>query len=233
MHLLLRAGFLILVVFLSACRSAPPPDNPLELKTYEAPKGSVAALTSTIKDVLWFDEHKTLGRAIVTPDGRIAVLAPHNVQADVQDLIDEVKKHPPVAHSAIEIHYFLVIGKPGAAQPTPGAAEIQPALDEISRTVGPQTFTIAERVKLISLHDEQGRLDTFGDKLEVRQQGVQTADGVYAKLSIRWKEDKLETRVRLEPEKLLVLGASGLHGGDSPDGATLYYVVRLGPPAAR
>jgi hypothetical protein len=55
---------------------------------------------------------------------------------------------------------------------------------------------------------------------------VQTSDAIYAKLSIRWKTDKLETRVHVEPGRFVVLGATGQHARDSED--TLY----CAPPAA-
>lgn len=221
-----------LPVVLAACHS-PPREEAVELRTYDVPKGTASSLVTTIKDVMWMGENKNIGRAVVTPDGRIAVLATPAVQMGVQGLVEEVAKHPPTGNPTVELHYFLVLGKPSAApQPPPlGAAEIQPALDEIVRSQGPQTFTLAQRVGLSSLHDEEGRLDNFEAKLEIRQVAVQTNEGVYAKLSIRWKDDKVETRVQLGPDRIVVLGATGQHAGDASEGATLYYVVRVAPRA--
>lgn len=218
------------LTFLTACRSGPSEANPLELRTYEVPKGTVRALTTTIKDALTLDEKTTIGRATVTPDGRLAVLAPQNVQANVQQLIEEVASHPPKYDQTIELHYWVVLGKPMATPqpPVPGAGEIQPALDEIVKSQGPQAFTVAQRVQLSSLHDEKSVVES--EKLRVIQMAVQTSDGVYARIDIQFeKGNNLETRVRLLPDRIVVLGAIGQRGGDAADGATLYYVVRLAP----
>lgn len=222
----LFAAVAIAFLFLTACHSATH-DDVIELRTYDVPKGTAGELVNTIKDVLWMNENKNVGRVAVTPDGRLAVLATPPVQSGVQQLIDEVTKHPPKADPTVTLHYFLVLGKPGAAPYPNGVGEIKPALDEIVKSQGPQTFSLAGRATLSSLHDEEARLDNSDLKLEIRQFAVQTTDGVYAKLSIRLNEDKVETRVQLSGDRIVVLGTTG-HTGDA-DGATLYYVVRVAP----
>ena len=217
---------------LAACHS-PPHEDVIELRMYDVPKGTASSLMTTMKDVMWMGENKLAGRAVVTPDGRLAVLATPAVHSGVRALVDEVAKHPTAPNQTIELHYFLVVGKPAASpQPAPaGASEIQPALDEIARSQGPQTFTIAQRASLSSVNDEEGRLDNTEAKLEIRQKAVLTSDGVYAKLGNRWKDDKVDTRAHLTPERIVVLGAAGQHAGDAAEGATLYYVVRVAPRA--
>jgi hypothetical protein len=224
--------FAALPLLLAACHS-PPREDAIELRTYDVPKGTASSLVTTMKDVLWMGENKLAGRAVVTPDGRLAVLAPPAVQSGVRALVDEVAKHPPASNQTVELHYFLVLGKPAAsAQPAPvGAGEIQPALDEIVRSQGPQAFTIAQRAVLSSLNDEEGRLDNTEAKLEIRQKAVRSDDGVFAKLLVRWKDDKVETRAHLASNRIVVLGATGQHAGDAAEGATLYYVVRVAPHA--
>lgn len=204
----------------------------LELKTYEVPKGMARPLVRTVEGVLWTEEKKNIGRATVTPDGKLAVLAPRNMQTSIERLVEDAGKHAPTVDQTIAIHYFLLVGKPSTSpgKVPEGLGEIAPALEEIQRAAGPQTFTLGKRVVLTSLNDEQGRLN--GDELEVYQTAVGTADGVYANVTIRYgKTDKLETRVRLAPDKIVVLGATGLAAGDGNDGSTLYYVVRLAPRA--
>ncbi len=233
-------------VFLPSCRSAPPPEPGLELRLYDVPKGTAVSLAATVKDVLWMNEYtggasagKAVGRAVATPDGRLAVLATPNVHAGVQALVDEVVKHPQAqtpSDQSIEIHYFIVYGRPAAsAQPIPpGAAEIKPALDEIARTVGPQTFTVAQHAQLTSLQGDDGKLTDSEAQLEIHQKPTQTNEGVFAMIGVNWKSYKLETKVRLAPDKIVVLGATGEKSTDkaAADGgekATLYYVVRVAP----
>jgi hypothetical protein len=228
LHLLIPA-----LLSLAACHS-PPPSEAMELRTYDIPKGSATSLLYTFKDVMWMgDKNQNVGRAVLTPDGRLAVLATPGVQAGVEALVEEVKKHPPAADQTVTLHYFLVLGKPTpSAAPYPaGSGEIKEALDEIVRSQGPQAFTVAERVGLSSLHNEEGRLDNTEAKLEIRQVAVQTSDSTYAKLSVRWKDDKVETRVHLAPDRVVVLGVTGQHPGDGGDTTTLYYVVRVAPRA--
>ncbi len=233
-HFVRRAGLALplCVALLAGCRS-PPHEETIELRTYDVPKGTAGTLVTTIKDVMWMGENKLVGRAVVTPDGRLAVLATPSVQTGVQTLIDQVAKNPAIPEQTIELHYFLMVGRPAPSpQPYPsGVTEIKAGLDEIVRTQGPQTFTLAQRVALSSLNDEEGRLDNFEDKLEIRQKPVQTSEGVYVKLGIRWKEDKVETRVQLGAERIVVLGATAQHAAGAPDGSTLYYVVRVAPRA--
>ncbi len=222
----------LLAALSTGCRPAPQEDtSALVLRTYDIPKGSARAFVSTFKDAFWMGDQKLIGRASITPDGRLAVLAPQNVQAGVQNLVDEVTKHPPTYDQTIELHYFILQGKPAASpQPPPaGVTEIQPALDEITRTQGPQTFTLARRVGLTSQNGDDGNVDSEG--LGITQKTAQTNDGVDANLNIRFgKYDVMQTRVHLSPDRIVVLGATSQHA-DTPDASTLYYVVRVAPRA--
>ena len=226
----------LMALLTTGCRGAPPDDaNGLVLRTYDVPKGSARALVATFKDTFWMGgksdggDMKLIGRASITPDGRLAVLASQNVQVGVQTLIDEVTKHPPTYEQSIELHYFVVLGKPAASpQPPPaGVSEIQPALDEITRSQGPQTFTLAQRVRLTSQNGDDGMSET--EQLKVYQKAAQTNDGVDAYVDIRFAKNRVETRVHLGADRIVVLGAT--QQSDAPDGPTLYYVVRVAPRA--
>jgi hypothetical protein len=222
----------LLAVLTTGCHSPPTEDtNNLVLRTYDVPKGSARAVVSTLGDTFWMGDQKLVGRASITPDGRLAVLATQNVQGGVQTLVDEITKHPPTFEQSIELHYFVLLGKPAASpQPPPaGVSEIQLALDEIARSQGPQTFTLAERMQLSSLNGDDGKAET--DQLKISQKAAQTNDGVDARVAIQFaKNDKLETRVHLAAERIVVLGATSQHS-DAGDGSTLYYVVRVAPRA--
>jgi hypothetical protein len=221
----------LIALLTTGCRGAPPEDaNALLLRTYDVPKGAARAVVSTLNATFWMgDQQKLPGRASVTPDGRLVVLATQNVQVGVQTLVDEVTKHPPTFEQSIELHYFVILGKPAPSpQPPPaGVTEIQPALDEITRSQGPQTFTLAQRVRLMSQNGDDGKVET--EQLKVHQKAAQTSDGVDANLGIQFaKNDKIDTRVHLAADRIVVLGATSPHG-DTPDGSTLYYVVRVAP----
>jgi hypothetical protein len=230
MRLLPRLLFLAPIV-LAGCRSAPPEDaTALILRTYDVPKGSARSVVAVLDSTFWLGEQqKRLGRASITPDGRLAVLAPSNVHTGVQTLVDEVAKHPPTFDQTIELHYFLVLGKPAPAPqpPPPGVAEIQPALDEIVRSQGPQTFTVVQRAHLATLNGEGGKVEA--DKLKITQKAAQTNDGVDAIVTMDFSgNDKIDSRVHLTEDRIVVLGATGQRS-DPGDGTTLYYVVRVAP----
>jgi hypothetical protein len=227
----------LLAGFSSACRAAPPDDtNALVLRTYDVPKGSARAFISTFKDTFWMggksdgSEMKLIGRAAITPDGRLAVLATPNVQAGVQTLVDEVAKHPPTYEQSIELHYFVLVGKAAASpQPPPaGVSEIQPALDEITRSQGPQTFTLAQRVRLTSQNGDEGKVEA--EQLKIYQKTAQTNDGVDANILIEFAKNRVDTRVHLGSDRIVVLGSTSQQA-DASDGSTLYYVVRVAPRA--
>jgi hypothetical protein len=223
----------LIAALTTGCRSAPPEDaNNLVLRTYDVPKGSARSVVATLSDTFWVGEQqKLIGRASITPDGRLAVLATPNVQVGDQSLVDDITKHPPNNEQLDELHYFVVLGKP-AATPLPlraGVMEIQPALDEIARSQGPQTFTLAERVRLSSLNGNDGKVET--EQVKISQKAGQTNEGVDARIGIQFaKNDKLETRVHLDADRIVVLGATSQHS-DAPEGSTLYYVVRVTPRA--
>ncbi len=227
------AALLSSLVLSAGCHSAPQEDaSALVLHTYDVPKGSARAVISTLDGMFWVGEgQKRLGRAAITPDGRLAVLAAQNVQTGVQTLVDEITKHPPTYEQSIELHYFVVVGKPAASpQPPPaGVNEIQPALDEIVRSQGPQAFTVAQRVRLLSQNGDDGKAET--EQLKIYQKAAQTNDGVDAQIAITFgKNDKVDTRVHLGADRIVVLGATSQHS-ETPDGSTLYYVVRVAPRA--
>lgn len=236
MRVRLALAFALALAVLAAagCRSAPPEDgNTMVLRIYEVPKGTARPLLFTLKDTLWLDEtKKNIGRSTLTPDGRIAVLAPANIQVGIEELVRGLGKNPPPPEQTIDVHYFVLLGKPAAsaAPSPPGVAEIQPAIDEIVRSQGPQVFTLAKRVSLAAVSDEDGRLD--GEDLEIRQRCTQTGDDVFGMLEVRYgKTDKITTRVHLVKDGIVVLGATGQHGGEAADGSTLYYVARVAPHA--
>jgi hypothetical protein len=230
MRLLRLLAFLALPP-LVGCRSAAPDDaTALVLRTYNVPRGSARSVVAVLDSTFWLGEQqKRFGRVAVTPDGRVAVLAPANVQTGVEALVDEVTRHPPSWDGMIELHYFVVVGKPArSAEPPPaGAAEIQSALDEIARSQGPQTFTLAQHAHLTTLAGDTGKVEA--DKLKVSQKAAQTPDGVDALVSLDLTGgDRIESRLLLAPDRVVVLGATGQRS-EPADGSTLYYVVRVAP----
>jgi hypothetical protein len=219
---------------LAACQKGSGDANPLELHTYAVPKGAARSLETVVKDVFYTGSGSPpLGRASITPDGRLAVVAPHAVQAGVQTLVDEVSKNPPAAEPTIDLHYWLVVGRPA---PTPSAVppdakEIEGALAEIQRTNGPQSFTGFQHVDLATLNTMSGNIEDLN--LKISQHAVQTEDGVVASVKIDLVKNpgRLDTMVHLVPDQVVVLASTRPQAADAGDGATLYYLLRVAPRA--
>jgi hypothetical protein len=225
---------IFVIFFLGACQKASSDTDPLELRIYDPPKGTVRALVNTLNGTMWFSESKVAGRCSITPDGRLAVLATREVQNGAQALVDEVIKHPPPrdqTDAAIDLHYWVLLGRPDPTKPAPPSelTEIAPALAEITRAAGPQAFTVAQRARLLSLQNEKAVVRA--DRLEVHQTAVRTMEDTFATVELSYfGADKIETRVHLEPNQIVILGATG-QPADSTPGTTLYYVVRAASPA--
>src|SRR5215467_1923743 len=199
------AVFAVLAFLLAGCREAAPDDSgALVLRIYDVPKGTARPLMATLKDAFWMgDKNQNVGRSAVTPDGKLAVLATPGVQSGVETLVEEATKHPLVVEQTIELRYWVLLGRPAASpQPLPpGLKEVEPALAEIQRTLGPQSFTVAEHVRLSSINDSDGRVDS-GD-LHVDQKAAQVSERVYAQIGIHYaKGEAIDTRVRLEPDRI-------------------------------
>jgi hypothetical protein len=228
-------ALLLSLLSLVACQKGSAGDaNALELHTYEVPKGAARSLETVVKDVFYAGSNAPpVGRATITPDGRLAVVAPHNVQVGVQTLVDEVSKNPPAAEPTIDLHYWLVVGRPASAPSPapPDAKEIEGALAEIQRTSGPQTFSGFQKVDLATLNTVSGTIEA--ENLKINQHAVETGDGVVASIRIDMVRNpgRLDTMVHLAPEQVVVLASTRPQAGDAGDGATLYYLVRAAPRA--
>src|SRR5579859_5225268 len=154
----------------TGCQKPASDADALELRIYDPPKGAARAIANMLNSTMYLNEHKTAGRCQLTPDGRVAFLATAEVQKGAEALVAEVSKHPPPVDQTIELRYWVLLGRPAAgnAEPPPAElAEIAPALAEISRAAGPQTFTVAQRARLSSLSSERAKVQA--DRLEVTQ----------------------------------------------------------------
>ena len=205
----------------------------VSLKSYEVPAGYAEQVRSVLRSV--FHDQPITARAELSPDGQLLVLGPDGVQQGVDELLAKMKdRKPPPAPPAIELNYWLVLGVP-AKETSIGAGldEVRPALDSVTATQGPMRFVKLERLRLQSLRDEHA--DATGMYATVNQR-ASIADGrVLADVEIGTGSGaRMDTRLSIEPGKLLVLGEAGINMDmfrpspvDGQEGPfTLFYVVR-------
>ena len=206
----------------------------LVLRSYEVPNDGAAQMRSVLKDVMWFgsggqdNKGQFVGRADVSPDGRLLVLASAGVQEGVRGLIEQMSKNPGKARSTIEISYWLVEGTPSTAKENPRPAsltEVSPALAEIEKADGPQQFKLQEKVAVRSLTGEYAAVD--GRQWRVGQTASVLSSGVSAEIKINTHGPQhLDTRVKLQPGQIAVLGSSGAGEKDKDSVGSLYYLIR-------
>lgn len=222
------------LVALAACPrpSDSPQDAPtnLVLRTYEVPKGTAQQLRSTLQTVLWLggenkDANKYAGRADVTPDGRLLVLAPENVQEGVKALVSSVSAAPAQPDS-VRLEYWVVRGTPGKSEVAANLHEVAPALKEVEQNDGEMTFALVEKLAVRSQNGESGRIGGRDTHLE---QFIRSTDNgvVLADVRLERFAQKLDTRVKLQPGALVVLASAGMTSPDnSTANSTIYFVVR-------
>lgn len=227
-----------LVLSFTACelrRADPTPGNGMVLRTYDVPAGSAQRLRGALMEVfkVGFSDKDTptfAGRADVTPDGRLLVLAPEAVQEGVKGFVASIAKAGSKGPEAVTLTYWVVTGVAGAEQKEPMPAELEGALAEVRKADGPQAFTLVERLSLSSGSGEWAKL--MGRDTSVDQWVTATEHDVTADLRLERPGQRVSTRVRLAPGKLVVLAASGAPK-DSKDQneppKTVLFIVKATP----
>jgi hypothetical protein len=213
----------------------------LLLRSYTVPAGQGQQAKSILQSLFYGVKDKVAARATLSPDGQLVVVAPETIHKGVAELVARMKEGKPQgAPPSVEMTYWLVVGRPAPktrVDETIGA--IKPALEAVASAQGPMEFRLLERLKVSSLSDSHGR--GSGRHATIRQTVSVTGKRAIADLDITLPHDKrsshLETRVAIDPAKLLVLGEAGIEppagfwpitgGGGKRGDSTLYYVVRM------
>lgn len=213
------------------------PEPALALETYALPKGYAEALIPMLKSLLDQGEDR-VGKVSPMPGDRVAILAPAPLHTGIAKLIEEIQSSDAVVPpQTIALNYWLVVGRPGVTNASDFTA-IAPALESINEVSGPSEFAMLETARLLSLNGEHAQ--TNGRHLHVEQRISSLGGHHIGELSMRTRRgNEINTRVRLEPEKLLVLGQTGLelHPDDrlfkdmiglpqQDPNLTLYFIIR-------
>jgi hypothetical protein len=230
---------LAVALLFSACdlgRSAPAADTfatKLQLRIYEVPGGAAPQIRSVLKDVFWFgndnkDSNKYIGRADVTPDGRLAVLASDGVQEGVKALIDSLATHPPAPNPTVRLTFWVVTGTPVKSHVEPPATpDISEALAEIEKNDGPQQFVVAEKMSATALSGEKSIVTGRETKIYSTATATAAPQSINADLSFERAGNRMETRMRLQPAQTIVLSSAGAAPKEKDDvNRSIYYLVR-------
>lgn len=224
-------------------------DGP-ELRTYTVPTGYDGV---SIKNYLRgsFDSGETkLGTVLTYPDGILVVTAPPRIHAGIRQLFAELEERGPRPQSlgtTVALRYWILIARsaagPGesvrfASAALRDAGSLRPVLDELAETQGPLEFSLLEQISLASL-DQGDRAQTRGRQFVVEQRvlrpdaGSPIADISIQSFGQRGNTHAVETRVRLESGKYVVLGQTAYNaaseglpeGWNLSDEPLLFYVI--------
>jgi hypothetical protein len=229
-------AFLLLAPLLmaaTACRKseAPAPHADWELRSYEVPAADRQAVVGVLRGLL------NEGKIELSPDGRIAMLAPPRIHQQVQREILQplaARARPgaaPAKPSNFSITYWMVRARPGPGGPAasatpPGLEEVAAVLPEIRKTGNASELELLERLLVRSM---EGSATTAGRAFIVRQKASLFGGNVISDLVIQalvhpvddggilmpksmTHEEILTSRVSLKPGQTTVVGQLGLRG---------------------
>jgi hypothetical protein len=238
-----------LLILFGACSGEATGDpQEMQIRTYMVPEGqSVQEFRDQLRLVLGTGDQKQ-GTVQAFPNGTLAVTAPASVHSGIANLIEQMAQRGPQrtepVPASVTLTYWVVLGRPA-----PGGLEIaspvlrqngglRPVFEAIVDTQGGMEFDLLEQLQLKSL-DNNIWADIRGRQVDVRQRlikhpsGERLADIDFSISGSRGVAHTLESRVKLEPGRFVVLGQTAYesrrvdlteHGG-AGDGLMLYYVI--------
>jgi len=212
-----------------------PKQPALVMRVYDVPPNMGEQIRSVLHNLFRGVKQNVSAKASLSPGGQLVVIAPLGIHDGVTALLKRMAAGKrPAAPPTVELTYWLVAGQPAKTPGhDPSLAEIEPALNAIAKAQGPMRFTRLDRITLLGVTD---RYVSTAGRFSQANQTVSVVNGkVLADLSIRIPKSnaRLETRVKLKPGQLLVLGTVGVEAKDfAPNlglkgpGVMLFYVVR-------
>jgi hypothetical protein len=237
---------------MQGCCSGGNPEDPAEMviKTYQVPRDDAGgAIYSSIRNALGSDG-ASVGHATRGPGNTITVVAPASIQKGIGELLLHMEQNGPGSPAeppAVSISYWGIVGQPTGASDDPvqfgstgleAQQQLRPVLTEITRSQGPMKFYLLEHLRLTSI--AQGNNDNMrGKVMNVEQRILQPrsahpiADIDIVLLSNKGRPHSIQSRVKLEDDKMIVLGQAGynhqqhdiLAGIDASENLMLYYVI--------
>jgi hypothetical protein len=232
-----RRAFLLLGLLLMApfaCRrsEAPARATEWELRSYEVPPADRQALVGVLRGLL------TEGRIELSPDGRIALLAPPRIHQQVQKEILQPLAARPRSDVAVpkpnfSITYWMLQARPGTGTPAaasatpPGLEEVASVLPEIRKASRGSELVLLERLRVSSL---EGSAKTTGRIFRISQKATLVGGVVVSDINMDAlvhplqgdglgflpnamnHDSVLSTRVSLKPGQTTVVGELALRG---------------------
>jgi hypothetical protein len=196
----------LLFAFLAGCPGAPatPAAEPRIIRTYEVPTGTAEDVRNAINRLTQANKDGVAAEATaqVLPDGRVAVYGSERFQAGVQQLLSGVAPQP--SSPTLTFWLWQVRAVPGTGTIPPALEHLRPALEEVTRTLGPMDFALVEPTLLTLASGEDAK--TTRPKFGVSVRASARGDAIVAWLMLSMGERTLGTTLQLEQDKTVVIG---------------------------
>lgn len=186
------------------------------IEIYEVPPAQLQSVRKALQDVLGANG----AGAVSSSDGRLVVMAPANTQESIAKVIGDLSQRPadaaPANDTPLRLRFWMIAGGTGQDAGDPRLEPLRPALDEASRTLGLDGFTLEGFVEILA---SPGRdFASQSNSLMVTGAAGLTAAGIGIDIDVtmgdagRW-DGGINTDVVLRPGQFLVLGTT-----DAPEG---------------
>jgi hypothetical protein len=214
----------------------------LELRSYDVPRAYSGEVVNVVNSLLYRGKDvERLGSVALSPGGQMLVAAPASFHAGVDQLVSKLKSAPVAAPPAVEMSYWIVLGRPAEETklPAEATAEVLPALKELIASQGPMELTFFDQLKLRSSSGD--RADVESPHVGISQSVTVLDDKVLAEVDLHHIRgpSRVRARTQLETDKLLVLAEAGFEAkpgdpfyvrGDDSDARTqnitAFYILR-------
>ena len=206
----------------------------LLLKTYDVPARQVQQIHAVLSNTFAGLGDHMPARVQGSPDGQLLVIGSAGIHRGVEELVAKMAESKPMPPPpTVEIEYWFVTGQP--AKETAIGLELQQiaaALEAVASAQGAMRFDKLESARLSTLSDERG--ETSGKHTSIDQRASVSVGKIIADIKLHTIAGaRLETRLSLSPDKLIVLGETGVNMGNFKTNPvpgegpfTLFYVIR-------
>lgn len=188
------------------------------VRIYEVPPAQLRSVELALGDVL--GSSKT--GSVSSSDGRLIVLAPAATQVSIGKAIETLSQRPtnagPASDAPIRLRFWLLEGSTSTVPADPRLAALKPALDEASRGLGLQGYTLQGFTEVLTspgnlFRSQAGNVIVAGD-------ASRSASGVTLSTTIDavnpgggWA-GSIQSNALLEQDRFLVLSTTaGQDGG--------------------
>lgn len=223
----------VVVLALAACGRegvAAAADEAQVMRTYAVPSAQLQSLERALIEVLMPE-----GRGSVSnSNGRLLVMASSSTQDSIAAAIEELAMQPvsgPASDAPIRLRFWLLEGLASPAAPDPRLDPLKPALDEASRGLGLQGFTLQGFTDVLVSPGKT--FESQAGNVLVKGEASRSASGVALHAGIdMFQRDpgwagRLVTDATLDPDRFLVLGTNA-----APDGSMKLIVAQAQLPSS-